>query len=382
MYTKKSTQLPMENLKSIADAAKNSSKTEIDPIQCKNLWKIYGQAEKKALAAIKKESLDKTQVKERFGCIVGVADVTFSVKRDEIFCVMGLSGSGKSTLIRHINRLIEPTQGQVLINGADINKLKPAELRQLRAEKTGMVFQNMALFPHRTIQSNVAYGLEVRKVDKKERIQAARKALDLVQLSGWEEHYPDELSGGMQQRVGLARALASDPEILLMDEPFSALDPLIRRQLQDQFLSLSARLKKTTIFITHDLDEAIRLGNRIAIMKDGVFSQIGTPEDIVTKPADDYVADFVSGISRLHLVSAHTVMYPIDFYRSYRPDENIEHLTTIKPDIDLDQLAEKMIDNLEGRLAVEEDGKIIGVVTRRSLLNGIRGQDIDKLVPR
>ena len=382
MNTKKLSQPPMKNLKSAAEKETNNPNIHFDPIQCNNLWKIYGQAEEKALAAIKKESLDKTQVKERFGCVVGVANASFSVKRGEIFCVMGLSGSGKSTLIRHINRLIEPTQGQVLINGADINKLKPTELRQLRAEKTGMVFQNMALFPHRTIQSNVAYGLEVRKVNKKERIEAARKALDLVQLSGWEEHYPDELSGGMQQRVGLARALASDPEILLMDEPFSALDPLIRRQLQDQFLSLSAHLKKTTMFITHDLDEAIRLGNRIAIMKDGVLSQIGTPEDIVTKPADDYVADFVSGISRLHLVSAQTVMYPIDFYRSHRPDENVENLTSINPDIDLDELAEKMVDNLEGRLAVVEDGKIIGVVTRRGLLNGIRGKDVDKLVPR
>lgn len=352
------------------------------PIECRNLWKIYGQGAQKALDAVVREGLGKEEVRDRFGCVVGVADASFSVRGGEIFCVMGLSGSGKSTLIRHINRLIEPTSGQVLINGEDINGVDNAQLRRLRAEKIGMVFQNMALFPHRTIRSNVAFGLEVRKVDKTERNRAAERALDLVQLSGWENHYPDQLSGGMQQRVGLARALAADPEILLMDEPFSALDPLIRRELQDQFLILSARLKKTTMFITHDLDEAIRLGNTIAIMKDGVLAQIGTPEDIITQPADDYVAKFVSGISKLHLVYAHTVMYPKDFYTSHRPDEDLNGLVKVHPDVDLDALAEVMVENIEGRVAVEDDGRIVGVVTRRGLLNGIRGNDIDTLVPR
>ena len=352
------------------------------PIECKNLWKIYGDAAPKALKAVREEGLGKQEVKDRFGCVIGVADATFRVQRGEIFCVMGLSGSGKSTLIRHINRLIEPTSGQVLINGSDINGLDDAQLRSLRADKIGMVFQNMALFPHRTIRSNVAYGLEVRKVDKAQRRKAAKRALELVQLEGWERHFPDELSGGMQQRVGLARALAADPEILLMDEPFSALDPLIRRDLQDQFLNLSARLKKTTIFITHDLDEAIRMGNTIAIMKDGVLAQIGTPEDIITQPADDYVAKFVSGISKLHLVHAHTVMYPLDFYSAHRPKEDLQGLTRVNPETDLDALAEVMVDCVEGRVAVEENGRIIGIVTRRGLLNGIRGETIDTLVPR
>lgn len=374
MNSQKATQTPMENIKSAADTSREGSEYQIDPIQCKNLWKIYGQGAEKALIAIKGEGLDKAQCKDRFGCVLGVANATFSVKRGEIFCIMGLSGSGKSTLIRHVNRLIEPTEGQVLINGADINKLNPIKLRQIRAEKIGMVFQNMALFPHRTILSNVTFGLEVRKVDKKERIRAANKALELVQLSGWEEQYPDELSGGMQQRVGLARALASDPEILLMDEPFGALDPLIRRKLQDQFLALSARLKKTTIFITHDLDEAIRLGDRIAIMKDGVLVQIGTPEDIVINPADDYVADFVSGISKLNLLHARTVMYPIDFYSSQSPDENLEQLTSVSPDIDLAELTRIMTEDFEERVAVVDNSKIVGVVTRRGLLKAFAGK--------
>ena len=364
------------------DKLKADNSETSHPIECINLWKIYGDKSHKALEAARREGLGKDEVKNRFGCVIGVAGATFSVQHGEIFCVMGLSGSGKSTLIRHINRLIEPTAGKVMINGSDINSLDDRSLRRLRAEKIGMVFQNMALFPHRTIQSNVAYGLEVRKVDKAQRIEAARRSLELVQLDGWENHYPDELSGGMQQRVGLARALAANPEILLMDEPFSALDPLIRRELQDQFLNLSERLKKTTIFITHDLDEAIRLGNTIAIMKDGVLAQIGTPEDIITQPADDYVAKFVSGISKLHLVHAHKVMYPVDFYSTHRPGEDLQTLARVKPDMDLDSLAEVMVESAEGRVAVEEDGLIIGVVTRRGLLNGIRGNSIDTMVPR
>ena len=353
----------------------------IPPIECKNLWKIYGHGADRSLDAIKSEGISKEQVLERFGCVVGVVDATFSVRQGEIFCIMGLSGSGKSTLIRHVNRLIEPTVGQVLIHGVDIGDLNGEQLRKLRAEKIGMVFQNMALLPYRTVRENVAFGLEVRKVKKQERFQTADRALETVQLSGWEDRYPEELSGGMQQRVGLARALAANPDILLMDEPFSALDPLIRRQLQDQFLELSSELKKTTLFITHDLDEAIRLGNRIAIMKDGVLVQIGTPEDIVTKPADDYVADFVAGISRLHLVYAHSVMFPIERYRSVHQDLNLDNLPKADTEFDLDQLVEIMVDEDEPRLAVVDAGKVVGVVTRRSLLRGIQGKEIKDLKP-
>ena len=271
-------------------------------IELKNVWKVFGPRAQEAMDAVKSEGLGKTQVLERFGCVVGVADVSFSVAPGETFCVMGLSGSGKSTLVRLINRLIEPTSGQIFLGGDDLGALDEAALRAIRGSRIAMVFQDKALMPHRTVRDNVALGLEIRNVPRLKRWEIAERTLELVNLSGWEDRYPAELSGGMQQRVGLARALAADPAILLMDEPFSALDPLIRRQLQEFFLDLSARLRKTTVFVTHDLDEAIRLGTRIAIMNDGRIVQIGTPEQIVTHPADNYVADFVRGISELRLM--------------------------------------------------------------------------------
>lgn len=369
-----------EKQQSIDPATSNRGETYRSPdersplIECKKLWKIYGLRAEEALAAIKERGLSKEEVRSRFGCVVGVADASFSVNESEIFCIMGLSGSGKSTLIRHINRLIEPTAGRVLIGGTDIGKLNEEELRRLRAEKTGMVFQNMALMPHRSVRENVAFGLEVRNVKKKERFKAADRVLELVKLSGWEDHYPDELSGGMQQRVGLARALAADPEILLMDEPFSALDPLIRRQLQKQFLDLSAVTKKSTVFITHDLDEAIRLGDRIAIMKDGTLVQIGTPEQIVTRPADEYVADFVAGISRLKLVYAHTVMKPVEAHQTGYTDDELKDCPTTHPEADLDLLIDIMVDT-DKPILVVENGKSVGVVTKRSLLRGIQGKE-------
>ena len=351
----------------------------VPAIECRNVWKIYGKNEKIAHQAVKTENISKEVCLEKYGCVIGVVDASFTVNRGEIFCIMGLSGSGKSTLMRHVNRLIEPTEGQILINGTDISALSKPEMRALRAEKIGMVFQNMALLPHRNVRDNVAFGLEVRKVPKKERHEAAEKALALVQLDGWGDRFPRELSGGMQQRVGLARALASDPDILLMDEPFSALDPLIRRQLQDQFLELSQKLKKTTLFITHDLDEAIRIGAHIAIMKDGVLVQIGTPEEIVTNPADEYVADFVAGISRLHLVSAQTIMYPVDdFLRKY-PEVEAEQLPTVHAEDDLDTLVEIMTDVEANRVAVLNQGERVGIVTRRSLLRGIQGKSTETI---
>jgi glycine betaine/proline transport system ATP-binding protein len=345
------------------------SETEIE---CRHVWKIFGDRAQEAMAAVKHEGLGKAEVLERYQCVIGVADATFTVNKGEIFCIMGLSGSGKSTLVRHINRLIEPTAGEILIHGEDINRKSDEELRRMRAEKIGMVFQNMALFPHRTVRDNVAFGLEVRNVSKETRRAVAEEKLALVQLDGWEDRYPRELSGGMQQRVGLARALAADPDILLMDEPFSALDPLIRRQLQDQFLKLSAIMQKTTLFITHDLDEAIRLGHRIAIMKDGVLVQIGTPEQIVTQPADDYVAEFVQGISRLKLVYAHTIMQPIDAYRATHP-EGLAGCSTAPEDADLNTLIDLAVDTDNPIVIVDGDGLTIGVVTKRALLRGIQG---------
>ena len=339
----------------------------------RGVWKIFGVNVDHALDAMRSEDLDKEQVLDEFGAIVAVADVNFEVTRGEIFCVMGLSGSGKSTLIRHINRLIKPTAGELLVGGVDINGLSHKEMLRLRSEKIGMVFQKMALFPHWNIADNVSFGLEVLNVPKEQRRERSREMLELVQLGAWARHYPDELSGGMQQRVGLARALATDPELLLMDEPFSALDPLIRRQLQDEFLHLWKTLNKTSVFITHDLEEAIRLGDRIAIMKEGRFVQVGTPEEIVTEPKDDYVTEFVRGISKLKLVRAHSVMQPVEQYERENPGEAVARYRSVPDDTDLDSLIKLKTADLEPVLVVNGDNSPVGIVTVSDLLNGIRG---------
>ncbi|MGE3875375.1 MAG: betaine/proline/choline family ABC transporter ATP-binding protein, partial [Parvibaculaceae bacterium] len=263
------------------------AETEKAFVTGREIWKIFGQNAQAAYDAVTRDGVPSRELQQRFRVVVGVAGVNFDVRRGEIFCIMGLSGSGKSTLIRHVNRLIEPTAGQILIGGQDIGRISKAELRNLRARKISMVFQGTGLFPHWTTRDNVAFGLEVQGVPRAKRLVIAQEKLDLVQLGQWADRYPSELSGGMQQRVGLARALANDPELILMDEPFSALDPLIRRQLQDEFLSIWKTLNKTDLFITHDLDEAIRIGDRIAIMKEGQFVQVGTPEEIVTRPKDE-----------------------------------------------------------------------------------------------
>lgn len=318
------------------------------------------------------ENLGKLDVRDRFDCVVGVVDASFTVNEGEIFCIMGLSGSGKSTLVRHINRLIEPTSGQIFIEGQDVNAFNKRQLRELRSSKIGMVFQNMALMPHRTVLDNVAFALEVRGIGRSERYRVAREALLAVELEGWDERYPDELSGGMQQRVGLSRAIVADPHILLMDEPFSALDPLIRRQLQDQFVELAREMKKTTLFITHDLDEAIRIGDRIAIMKDGGLVQIGTPEEIVTNPVDEYVADFVSGISNLHLVSAVRVMESIERYEASHGNLDQTHCLRAAPQDNLNRLTELSMES-DHAILIEQDGRAVGVVSKRALLRGIQG---------
>ncbi|MFZ1470622.1 MAG: glycine betaine/L-proline ABC transporter ATP-binding protein [Paracoccaceae bacterium] len=343
-------------------------------ISCEGIWKIFGDRSRQAMEAVRNEGLSKSEIHDRFNCVVGVRDASFSVARGEIFCIMGLSGSGKSTLIRHINRLIEPTAGTVFIEGQNVSAMSQRDLRALRAEKIGMVFQNMALMPHRSVRDNVVFSLEVRGIAEKKRIEVAAKAIDAVDLTGWEMKYPDELSGGMQQRVGLARAIAADPTILLMDEPFSALDPLIRRQLQTTFMALSAELQKTTIFITHDLDEAIRIGDRIAIMKDGVLVQTGTPEQIVTEPADDYVADFVAGISKLDLVTAARIMQPLGQYFQKNGQADTMHWPVARPEDKLNALVDLAI-GTDHPILVQADGANIGVVTKRALLRGIQGRD-------
>lgn len=278
-------------------------------IEARHLTKIFGSNPKKALAQLK-GGATKDEILAASGHTIGLRDVSISVEQGEIFVVMGLSGSGKSTLIRHLNRLIDPTEGEVIIDGADILKYSNRELETFRRNKTAMVFQRFGLFPHRTVIQNVAYGLEVRGETRAARTAKAAEWVTTVGLGGYEDQYPSQLSGGMQQRVGLARALCTDPEILLMDEAFSALDPLIRGQMQDQLMELQKRLHKTIVFITHDLDEALRLGDRIAILKDGSLSQIGTPAEILLDPADDYVRAFVKDVNRARVLTVETVMKP------------------------------------------------------------------------
>ena len=339
-------------------------------IDARGVWKVFGARSQEALNAIHAEGLSKAQVLEQYNCVVGVADASFEIETGELFCVMGLSGSGKSTLVRHVNRLLEPTAGHIYINGDDVMGLNDPGLRDLRNRRVAMVFQNFGLMPHRTVRDNVAMPLEIRGTGKARRWEEADRVLDLVELSGWEDKYAHELSGGMQQRVGLARAIASDPEILLMDEPFSALDPLIRKQLQEQFMELSHKLNKTTMFITHDLDEAIRIGHRIAIMKDGRIVQIGTPQEIILNPADDYVADFVAGISKLDMIFAHAVMRSV---AEFEAEEGAvpEDAQQAHPDMDLNDLMGLSV-NGHGVLRVVDDGNTVGVITRAGLIRAIQ----------
>ncbi|MFO7942142.1 MAG: glycine betaine/L-proline ABC transporter ATP-binding protein [Bacillota bacterium] len=281
----------------------NQIHTDDKAISIKNLCKIFGPRKKKSLQLLD-EGKDKDEIQEITGDTIGVADATFDIYPQETFIVMGLSGSGKSTLVRCVIRLIEPTRGSIKIKGKEITTMDSASLRETRRRELGMVFQHFGLFPHRTVIDNVGYGLEIQGETRDDRYKRAQEVLDLVGLSAWGDHKPKELSGGMQQRVGLARALANDPNILLMDEPFSALDPLIRREMQKELVEMQRKLHKSILFITHDLDEALKLGDRIAIMNQGRIVQIGTPKEIVTEPADDYVASFVRDVDRLKILSA------------------------------------------------------------------------------
>jgi len=276
-------------------------------IEVERLVKIFGPHTQKA-RKLMGQGLSRDEILDRTGSTVAIREVSFSVNEGEIFVVMGLSGSGKSTVLRCLNRLIPPTAGSIRVDGQDITSLDEKTLRQVRQKKMAMVFQQFALLPHRTVLDNTLYGLEVQKVPKEDREKKARESLEMVGLAGWEDMYPDELSGGMKQRVGLARALANDPDILLMDEAFSALDPLIREEMQDELLSLQQRMNKTIVFITHDLNEALKLGDRIAFLRDGELIQVGTPEEIITEPADDYVAKFVRGVDHSRILTMADVM--------------------------------------------------------------------------
>jgi len=326
-------------------------------IEAIGLTKIFGTDPRKAIPL-----LDKGWSKEKIFAdtklTVGVNQAHFVIEPGQIFVIMGLSGSGKSTLVRLLNRLIEPTTGQLLFNGTDVLQMSPEQLRQFRRKNVGMVFQKFALFPHRTVIQNIEYGLEVQGIKKKKRREMAMKSLELVGLKGWEDSYPDQLSGGMQQRVGLARGLANEPDVLLMDEAFSALDPLIRKDMQDELIELQSQMKKTIIFITHDLDEALRIGDQIALMKDGNIVQIGTPEEILMHPADKYVERFVEDVDLSKVLTAAHVL------------EKAETITLEKgPRVALQFMRERGVSSL---YVVDRSMKMLGVVTAENAANAIK----------
>jgi glycine betaine/proline transport system ATP-binding protein len=330
------------------------------------LWKIFGSGAEKVIGSPDAE-LPRKELQAKTGCVAAVKDVSFDVRPGEVFVVMGLSGSGKSTLVRLLTRLIEPTQGQVTIGGEDITGADDARLRELRRNHVAMVFQHFGLLPHRTVRDNVAFGLEVRGVGKAERRARAQEMVDLVGLGGNEGSYPDELSGGMQQRVGLARALAGDPTLMMFDEPFSALDPLIRRDMQNEVIRLHDEVGKTMVFITHDLQEALKLGDRILIMRDGEIVQIGTPAEVVAEPADDYVRDFVSDVPRSHVLTLRYVK------RAPREGESLEG-PIMQADEVVKDAARKVLE-VSGAVRVYDGEEFIGVVDDEDILRVVVAEE-------
>ena len=310
--------------------------------------------------------MSRDEVQEKTGHVVAVKDVSFSIQKGETFVVMGLSGSGKSTLVRCLTRLIEPTSGSVMIDDTDVTKISRNKLLDLRRNKMSMVFQHFGLFPHRTVLENISYGLEIRGEKKQDRLDKAMESLNLVGLKGWHNNYPRELSGGMQQRVGLARAMAVEPEILIFDEPFSALDPLIRREMQDELLDIQKKLQRTMVFITHDFLEAIKMGDHIAIMKDGEISQVGTPEEIVANPVDQYVKDFCEDVPKYKVLSAGKVMRKecseqsknLFLDKTKCIDDNAK-IETLIDQICEDDTAYPIIDSQSGELIGEIDRTIV-----------------------
>ncbi|WP_025688827.1 quaternary amine ABC transporter ATP-binding protein [Paenibacillus zanthoxyli] len=328
-------------------------------LEVKQLTKIFGQDARKGLTLLE-QGWSKEKIAKEAKLTVGVNQADFHINEGEIFVIMGLSGSGKSTLVRLLNRLIDPTAGRILFRGQDVVKMNAEELRQFRRKNIGMVFQKFGLFPHRTVLGNAEYGLEVQGVDKKKRRELAQQALELVGLGGWENHRPDQLSGGMQQRVGLARGLANDPDVLLMDEAFSALDPLIRKDMQQELLELQDRVKKTIVFITHDLDEALRIGDRIALMKDGVIVQIGTPEEILIQPANKYVERFVEDVDLSKVLTAAHVMKQPEMIRPERG-----------PRVALQLMRDSGVSSL---YVTDKEMKLLGVITADDAARAIKEQ--------
>lgn len=332
-------------------------------ISVTDLWKVFGPGAAKVPGSPDLAALSRRDLLERTGCTAAVRDVTFDVAPGEVFVVMGLSGSGKSTLVRCLTRLVEPTAGRVVFEGEDILAADGARLRDLRRNKFSMVFQHFGLLPHRRVVDNVGYGLEIRGVGRAERTRRAMEVIELVGLSGYERSYPDQLSGGMQQRVGLARALAGDPDVLFFDEPFSALDPLIRRDMQNEVIRLHHEVGKTMVFITHDLSEALKLGDRILIMRDGKMVQVGTGDELVGAPADDYVRDFVSDVNRSHVLTLRWIM------RAPRPDDVLDG-PVLGQDV-LVHEATRVVLASDRPIRVCEDGELLGVVGNEEILGVI-----------
>lgn len=340
----------------------NNSSTPLSDeisVEVDGLWKIFGNNPEAVLQSEETQTAAKERILEETGNVVAVRNVSFQVNKGELFVIMGLSGSGKSTLIRCVLRLIEPTAGKLVIEGEDICTYNEEKLMNLRRHTTGMIFQHFGLFPHRTVIENAAYGLKVRGIKKEERYKRAKEVLERVGLKGWENYLPSALSGGMQQRVGIARALANDPDILLMDEPFSGLDPLIRRQMQDEFISLQSEMHKTILFVTHDLDEALKLGDHIAIMKDGEIIQIGTPEEVITEPSNGYVRAFVQDASPAKVVTASSIM----------EEPEVILYEWQSPKVAMHLLRTKRIDEA---FLVNRGGKLLGLVTTDRLIELFR----------
>jgi glycine betaine/proline transport system ATP-binding protein len=393
-------------------------------IKVEALTKVFGRQPKRVISLLN-QGLSKEEILKQTGCTVGVNQAAFEVNEGEIFVIMGLSGSGKSTLVRLLNRLIEPTTGKVHIDEEDIATMSQEKLREVRRKKMSMVFQRFALFPHRTVLENAAYGLEIQGVPKEEREKDALDSLELVGLKGYEHQYPDQLSGGMQQRVGLARALANNPDVLLMDEAFSALDPLIRKDMQDELLELQSSMKKTILFITHDLDEALKIGDRIALMKDGSIVQIGTPEEILMNPANEYVERFVEdvdlskvftaehvmkrpeaitldkdglrvalkrmkdqGISSIYVVNrekeligaitAEAASEAIKRGNEYMTEVIQRDILTASPDTALHELFEKVSEAIIPVAVIDQKGRLRGVVVRGAVLAALSGNGVNR----
>ncbi len=335
-------------------------------ISVRGLWKVYGPRAGRIVGSPDAD-LPRATLEAKTGCVVAMRDINLDVAPGEVFVVMGLSGSGKSTLVRCLTRLIEPTAGTVMIGDTDVTAANRDELLDVRRHRVSMVFQHFGLLPHRTLIDNIAFGLEVQKMAKDKRRAKAEQILELVGLAGLGQRKPDQLSGGMQQRVGLARALATDPEIMLFDEPFSALDPLIRRDMQDEIIRLRREVKKTMVFITHDLSEALRLGDRIAIMRDGRFVQVGTPEEVVGAPADDYVANFVRDVPRSHVVAVDSVMAPPASGGSSGTVPLGTKIRDVVPYVAASELPVRVVD---------ASGTVVGSIDRVAVLSVIAGEDL------